>query len=379
MCRSFPNRLRVAPTCWLLACLLTTGVTSTCCAEVRLKDITSFEGADDNVLTGVGLVAGLQGTGGDNATTREFLANFLQNSELRSDPATRALLPRSSQDNTDNISVVVVTATLPAFRNEGRLDVRVSTLDDASSLQSGTLIQTALYGVDGEVYAVASGPVVIGGFGATGDAASVQKNQLTVGQCDAIIVRNTITDVVCDGLVRLHLDDPDFATSVRAADAINAVFPMSAMSLDAAVIQVAVPPAHNGHINEFLAAIENVMIEPDTIARVIINENTGTVVIGENVRISRVAITHGGLSIMTSETPQVSQPLPFSEGETTVVPRTELDVMEERNPLQVIEPTVTVGDLVQALNAMGVSPRDLMSILQALEASGALHAELISI
>ncbi len=362
----------------LLACALSVCLTADCRAEVRLKDITVYEGADDNVLEGLGLVVGLQGTGGDSAMTREMLSNYLQNSDLRSDPATRALLNRTSQNNTDNISAVAVSATLPAFRNEGRIDVRISTLDEGTSLQGGTLLMTPLYGADGEVYAVAGGAVTIGGFGAQGDAASVQKNQLTVGHSSATIQRATPAQVVCNGVVRLHLTSPDFGTSSRVAQAINAVYPQSAMALDAAVIEVAVPESRFGFQNEFLAEIENLTVVPDAIARIVINENTGTVVIGDNVRISRVAITHGGLSIITTESPVVSQPLPFSDGETSVQPRTELDVMEERNPITVIEPTVTVGELAQALNAMGVTPRDLMSILQALQASGALHAEIIT-
>ncbi len=235
--------------------------------------------------------------------------------------------------------------------------------------------------IDGQPYAVATGEIVIGGFGAQGDAASVQKNLLTVGRIPngATIVAPTITEVVCDGRVQYALTPTRTLPHRRyVAAVINGEFPGSAYAVDAAVIAVRIPPTHLANTNEFISVIEHLEVVPDISARIVVNENTGTVVIGDAVRISRVAITHGGLSIITSESPAVSQPLPFSDGETTVVPRTQLDVLEERNPIVVIEPTVTVGDLAQALNAMGATPRDLISILQTLKAAGALHAELIT-
>lgn len=347
---------------------------------VRIKDIADVEGVRINQLTGMGLVTGLNGTGGQTPITREFSADLLQNFGIRLDPTTRLLLRDDTRLKTKNVSVVTVTAELPPFaRNGARIDVWVSAFDDAKSLQGGSLIMTPLYGADGAVHAVAAGPISVGGFTFSGDAASVQQNHPTTGK-----VANGAT-VECEvpfrlgtsGTTKFLLRQSDFMTSQRIADQINAKYPGTAVSLDSGTVEVLIPEQERYDVVRFLSQIGNLPVEPDMRARVVINERTGTVVVGGAVRISRVALTHANLSIVTAEAPVVSQPAPFSDGETVVVPRTRLDVFDGKRPMQVFEDTVTVGDLAAALNALGVTPRDLSSIFQQLHAAGALHAELV--
>ncbi len=370
---------------WLcaLCCLLWQGQGQGAAAagtQVRIKDITSVEGDRVNQLTGMGLVTGLNGTGGRSPVTRQFALNLLQRFGQRFDPTLRANLRNDAKDRTDNLSVVTVTADLPPGRLPGdTIDVVVSSFDDAKSLLGGTLILTPLFGVDGEVYALASGPLSSGGFSFDGDAASVQKNHPTAGRIPngATIELETRSTLGTGGHVRLMLKYPDYETARRIAVAINTEFPACAMQRGDAAIDILVPNEHRFDISGFIGLVGELQVMPDVRAVVVINERTGTVVIGENVKLSRVLITHANLAIMTSETPEVSQPLPFSDGETTVVPRTQVDVIEEDGlPVTVIEEQATVGDLAQALNALGVTPRDLSSIFQMLKESGALHAEL---
>lgn len=348
-------------------------------AEVRIKDITDVEGVRTNQLVGMGLVTGLNGSGGKSPVTRRFAINFIQRFGMRFEPELRARLDIDTTQKTDNLSVVTVTADLPSFAKKGsRLDVLVSTFDDASSLMGGQLIMTPLFGADGEVYAVASGPVSIGGFSFQGSAASVQKNHPTTGRIPggATIEAETCTPIGVGGTVRLLLKSPDFETARRIASAINQEVPDSAAALDAASVVILLPPEYQPHPTEFLGLIGNLRVVPDIPARVVINERTGTVIIGENVKISSVLITHANLTISTTEAPLVSQPAPFSGGETTTVDRTQIDVFEEKAPVSFVPQTATVGDLAQALNALGVAPRDLSSIFQQLKESGALHAEI---
>ena len=350
-----------------------------CQGEVRIKDITSVAGVRSNQLVGMGLVTGLNGTGGKNPETRQFALNMLQRFGLRADPTIRAQLRNDSKLKTDSLSVVVVTANLPAFAKKGSvLDVTVSTFDDASSLQGGQLIMTPLFGVDDEVYAVASGPVSIGGFSFEGQAGSVQKNHPTTGRMagGATVEKETCTPIGEDGFVGLLLREPDYETASRIGQAINIVHPDSARVTDASTVEVAVPVQHQLDVPSFLSLIGQLPVKPDVKAKVVINERTGTVIIGARVKLSPVLITHANLAVITAETPVVSQPAPFSDGETTVVPRTDLQVIEEKNPVSVIDETATVGDLARALNALGVTPRDLSSIFQQLKAAGALHADL---
>lgn len=348
-------------------------------AEVRIKDITSVEGVRVNQIVGMGLVTGLSGTGSKSPVTRQYAVNFMQRFGMRVEPAIRMQLQTDTTQKTNNLSVVTVTANLPAFARRGsRLDVMVSTFDDASSLEGGQLIMTPLFGVDGQVYAVASGPVSTGGFSFGGDAATVQKNFPTTGRIPegATVEEETVTPLGADGTFRFLLRSPDFETARRIANAINAEEPGLATCLDAAAINVVIPPQYRDNPAAFAGMMGNLYVVPDNIARVVINERTGTIIIGENVRVSRVLITHANLAVTTTEAPQVSQPNAFSEGETVVVPRTNMNVNEEDRRLTEVDSNTTVGELAQALNALGVAPRDLSSILQQLKESGALHAEL---
>ncbi len=348
-------------------------------ADVRISDISTISGVRKNQIVGMGLVTGLNGTGGKSPVTRRFALNMLQRFGVRSDPDLRARIEQDTSQKTDNISVVTVTADLGSFAKEGsRIDVIVSAFDDAQSLQGGQLIMTPLFGADGQVYAVASGPVSIGGFSFGGTASKVQKNHPTSGRIPngATIELETNTRLGLEGIVRFLLTSASYETARRTASAINAEFPQSAIAIDATTIDVIVPFALHATVNDFVARIGSLTVIPDVPARVVINERTGTVVVGEHVQLSRVLITHANLVVSTVETPLVSQPAPFSEGETVVVPRTEILVEEDDSPVSIIEPTTTVGELAQALNALGVAPRDLSSIFQLLKESGALHAEL---
>lgn len=348
-------------------------------ADVRIKDITHIHGDRRNQLVGMGLVTGLNGTGGESPITRQFALNLEQRMGLRANPATRARLDFDTSRNTDNLSVVIVTANLPSFANEGaEIDVTVAAYDDASSLQGGVLIRTPLYGADGEVYAVAAGPVSIGGFSFVGKSGSVQQNHPTSGRIvsGATIEKETCTPIGIAGNVRLILKNPDFETARRMVEVINLLATNSARVIDPATVESNIPPEYYGKPSDWIAKIGALKVDPDIPAKVVINERTGTVVIGENVHISRVLITHSNLTVITVESPQVSQPAPFSNGETVVVPRTDIDVIEDGIAVTEVDANVTVGDLAFALNTLGVAPRDLSSIFQQLKESGALHAEL---
>ncbi len=348
--------------------------------EVRIRDLTEVEGVRTNQLVGLGLVTGLNGTGGKSPITRQLATNLIQRFGLRVDPEIRARLRNDTSEKTDNLSVVTVTADLPAFARNGQtIDVLVSTFDDAKNLAGGQLIMTTLKGVDGEIYAVASGAISTGGFAFSGDAAGAQKNHPTTGRIPngATIERETCTPIGQNGVVRMLLRQSDFETARRIAIAINIEHPTAARAIDSTTIEINVPPLDVSDVPAFIGRVGNLKVIPDRPARVVINERTGTVIIGENVRLARVLITHANLSIITAESPEVSQPNPFSQGETTVVPRTQVNILEEKAFVNQIDRQSTVGDLAQALNALGVTPRDLSSIFQQLKESGALHAELL--
>ncbi|MGE0377908.1 MAG: flagellar basal body P-ring protein FlgI, partial [Planctomycetaceae bacterium] len=339
----------------------------------------TVSGVRENQLTGVGLVTGLNGTGGKNPETRQMALNLLQRFGLRADPLVRAQLRNDTRFKTENMAVVMVTADLPAFARKGsRLDVTVSTMDDASNLQGGILVMTPLVAVDGEVYATAAGALSTGGFSASGQAASVQKNHPTVGRIanGATVERETCTPIGLDGHIQLLLQDPDYETASRIGHAISIAYGVVARVVDAGTVDVLIPPEFQADVPNYLSLLGQLTVRPDAKARVIINERTGTVVIGENVRLSASLVAHANLTIVTAESPEVSQPAPFSEGETTEVPRTDIQVNEEKRQLSLLDRTATVGDLAAALNALGVTPRDLSSIFQHLKDSGALHAEL---
>jgi flagellar P-ring protein FlgI len=345
---------------------------------VRIKDITEVAGEHTNKLTGFGLVSGLNGTGGSGPITKQIALQMLQKLGVRADPRLVANIQRS-QEKTDNISIVTVTAELPPHsKPQQRIDVLVSALDDATSLQGGTLIQTLLTGVDGTVYAIADGAISVDGGSFGGLASTVTKNHPTTGRIPggAIIEVEVPTTIFREQGFAFLLRDSDYETATRVADEINSVAFGSAIVLDPTTIAVQLPADALAQPYGFVAMCQNLEVEPDVVARVVINERTGTVVVGENVRLSSVAITHGNIIVSTVETPQVSQPLPFSDGETVVVPNTTVDVAEQDAVLNLIDQTATVGDIATSLNALGVTPRDLSAIFQMLKESGALHAEL---
>lgn len=345
---------------------------------VRIKDISQLAGEHPNTLTGLGLVTGLAGTGGSGQITKQLAMTVLQQLGQRSDPTLREQIQRSLE-KTNNISAVLVRATLPPHAKKGqRIDVVVSTFDDAKSLQGGELLETFLTGPDGETYVLATGPISINGGNFGGQAATVTKNHATTGRvAGGGVVEVEVPSTVFDqGQFTLLLNHPEFETACRIEKSINTKFPESAFVRDPATVQVRVPSYAMNDPFRFIAGCQELRIVPDTTAKVTINERTGTIIINENVRLSAVAITHGNLIVSTVESPQVSQPAPFSEGETTTVPQTDVNVVEEKTAISVLDQSMTVKDLAASLNALGVTPRDLSSIFQMLKESGALHAEI---
>ena len=340
----------------------------------RIKDIASIKGVRSNQLIGYGLVIGLDGSGdGSKALfTRQSIVTMLENMGMTID---------AKAIRVENVAAVMVTAEMPPYVSVGnRIDVLVSSLGDASNLQGGTLLLTPLKAVNGIVYAVAQGPVSTGGFQASGAGAGVQKNFPTVGRVPqgAMIEREIKTDFIADGQFSLNLTVPDFTTASRVSQTINDAFGMPiAFTQNPGTIKIRIPESHKQHIVQLITHMESLSVTPDNKAKVVINERTGTVVMGENVRISTIAIAHGNLSIQIKESADVSQPLPFSRaGRTVVTPDTSVQVEEENSRLHIIKAGVSLGEVVRALNALGITPRDLISILQAIEAAGALSAKL---
>lgn len=344
----------------------------------RIKDIADFEGIRDNQLVGYGLIVGLNGSGDslqNSPFTRQSLAAMLERMGINT---------RDNIDdlNTANVAAVMVTANLPPFSRTGsRIDVTVNSMGNASSLQGGMLLVTPLRGADGEVYAVAQGPVAIGGFTAQGEATEVTQNTPTTGRVanGGIIEREIPFELASLDQFNVSLRNADLTTSQRMADAINRHMgsPL-ARALDPATISVRVPPLYRGNLVGLMTEIEQLRVQTDQIAKVVIEESTGIIVIGKDVRVDTVAIAQGNLTVRVTETPQVSQPLPFAPGgETTVVPRTEVDVeTDDQRRLTTVPGTVSLEELVNGLNSLGVGPRDMISILQAIKAAGALQAEL---
>jgi flagellar P-ring protein precursor FlgI len=345
-------------------------------AEARVKDIARVLGIRDNSLYGYGLVVGLQGTG-DKSTSSPFtpqtIANMLQRLGIA--------VPVERLEG-KNVAAVIVTAKLPPFAKPGStLDVTVSSLGDASTLQGGTLLLTPLQGPDARVYALAQGPLSVGGSaaaGASGD--TVQKNHPTVGRIpNGGVVEREIASALDTGSVTLMLQRPDATTAVRLAEAVNGAGEGAvARAIDPSTVTVSVPASYQTRLMEFIARIEILTLSVDVPARVVINERTGTIIMGSQLRISTVAIAHGNLTIQVKEQPQVSQPGAFAPrgAQTVVVPRSNVTVKEEKSRLLVVNEGVSIGDVVQGLNALGVTPRDLISIMQAIRAAGALMAEL---
>lgn len=338
----------------------------------RLKDIATFDGVRGNQLTGYGVVVGLNKTGDGNsmrATTNSIL-NVLSSMGVKVE---------QRDIKSGNVAAVMVTADLPAFSRQGqRIDVTVSSLGDAKSLQGGTLILCPLKAPDNQVYAVAQGPVSIGGFTA-GDEGGVTKNHPTAGRipAGALVEREIPLNPNNWQEITVALDMQDFSTAVRAANEINRELGgIPARAVDSRTIKIAVPDAYSGKVPELFARIENVDITTEMIAKVIVNERTGTVVMGANVRVHPVAIAHGNIHVKISKTPVISQPGPMSGGQTVVTEATNVVVTEDRGQMFVLPDQITIGDLVTALNAVGVTPRDLVAILQSIKTAGALQAQL---
>ncbi|MGV8996840.1 MAG: flagellar basal body P-ring protein FlgI [Parvibaculaceae bacterium] len=345
-------------------------------AASRIKDIVDVEGVRDNLLVGYGLVVGLNGTGDTlrNAPfTQQSLISMLERLGVNT---------RGTQLKTDNVAAVMVTASLPAFSTQGtKIDITVSALGDAKNLQGGVLLVTPLMGADGQVYAVAQGSVATGGFAAQGEGASVVRGVPTNGRiANGAIVEREIDFKLADlQTLRLSLRNPDLTTSVRVADAINSYLGNNTARADnPTTVQIIVPASYRGNVVGLLTDIEQLRVEPDLPARVVIDEGSGIIVMGQDVRVSKVAIAQGNLTISVTETPQVSQPAPFSQnGQTVVVPRTSVQVDEEKGrKLALVDGSISLKELVDGLNALGVNPRDMISILQAIKAAGALQAEI---
>ena len=337
----------------------------------RLKDVVDIEGVRDNPLTGFGLVVGLNGTGDGGTTfTKQSLKMMLERMGVSARQGVEA----------KNVASVMVTATLPPFARQGsRLDVTLSSLGSAKSLQGGTLILTPLKGADGRIYAVGQGPVSIGGFAAEGGGQSVQKNHPTVARISggAIVEREVGYELNDEESLQLALRNPDFTTANRIVRSINDLFgDVLASARDSGTVTLKLPDSYKGRVVSFVSRLENIQVEPDQTAKIVVNERTGTIVMGQNVRVSTVALAHGGLSLRIKESPRVTQPAPLGGGDTVVTPDTDIQADEKDARLLEMEEGVTLGDLVRGLNSVGVTPRDLIAILQAVKASGALQAEL---
>jgi len=352
-----------------LGLLLATGAG----AQVRIKDIAGVQGARGNQLVGYGLVVGLEGSGDSNSTlfTAQSVANALQRFNITVPPGIIKV---------KNVAAVLVTADLPAFvRNGTRIDATVSSIGDARSLQGGTLIQTPLLGADSQVYAVAQGPLSIGGFNFSAGGAQAQKNHVNVGRIPggAIVEREVPTSISDGETIQITLREPDFTTASRIAEAINASqLQAIARPLDPYAVQVAVPPDSRGDVVGLIARLETLTVTPDAVARIVVNERTGTVVIGGDVRISPCAIAHGSLQVKVDNTPVVALPAPLTPGKPVVVPQKDVAVRESRGKLAAIGRNTTVDQLVKALNTLGVTPRDLISILQAMRSGGHIAAQI---
>jgi flagellar P-ring protein FlgI len=407
-----PRSLLYRIACSLLAAFVWLACASPAAAMSRIKDIVDFEGIRDNLLVGYGLVVGLNGTGdslNQAIFTRESLIGMLERLGVNA---------RDSALRTNNVAAVMVTATLPPFARQGsRIDVTVSTLGDAKSLLGGTLLVTPLLGADGEVYAVAQGTIATGGISAKGQGSTVTKGVPTAGRVasGAIVEREIGFELDKMKSVSLMLRNPDLTTALRIAEVINAHLQMGvARAIDPSTVTLTVPPKFHGDVVALLTDIEQLEVEPDEVARVVIDEANGIIVMGDAVRISTVAVAQGNLTVRITETPQVSQPNPFSAAGTTspaisgvtgrngetrsepqtpgrggvqfspsggaqtvVVPRTNIQIDEQKDRRMAVLPAgVSLRELVDGLNALGVGPRDMINILQAIKAAGALQAEI---
>jgi flagellar P-ring protein precursor FlgI len=339
-----------------------------------VRDMALIAGARDNQLIGYGLVVGLAGDGDkDPVYTQQTLANLLERYGVN--------VPASTLSS-KNIGVVMVTADIPAFIKSGaRLDVQVASMGDAKSLQGGVLLQTPMLGADGKVYALAQGPLAVGGFtvGGSGGGAGVTKNHPTVGTIinGALVEREIPATVVHDNSIELLLREPSFTSASRMAEAINLMFANSAQAIDSTTVKVHLPEGLEDRPVDFIARLETVEVTPDTPARIIINERTGTIVATSTIRISNCAVSQGNITLTVATTMDVSQPNALSRGTTVVTPRTDLKVTENKSHIVSLPDLPTVEKVASTLNALGVTPRDMMAIFQAMKQAGALQAELI--
>ena len=341
----------------------------------RIKDIADIEGVRSNQLIGYGLVVGLNGTGDSKSTefTLQSLSNMMERMGMRID---------RNKIKVDNVAAVMVTSTLPPFAKVGTtIDVLVSSIGDADSIVGGTLLMTPLNAPDGNVYAVAQGALAVGALSFGGKAAKVQKNHPTVGRIPggALIEKEVMFELPKGDTLHYRLRDPDFTTVSRIAAAVNRYFGQTiAHPVDSASIDIDIANNYTGALIEFIAQVEHIEVVPDMAARIIVNERTGTIVMGDNVRLSTVAVSHGNLNLIVSESASVSQPGPFARrGNTVKVAQTDVAAKEDKGNLIVLPMGVSIGDVARALNAIGATPRDLIAIFQAIKAAGALHAELV--
>jgi flagellar P-ring protein precursor FlgI len=360
----------------LAAVALSLGLAAPASALSRIKDIADFEGVRDNMLVGYGLVAGLNGSG-DSLRNAPFTQQSIQTMLERMGVNTRG-----ETMQTKNTAAVMVTANLPAFSAQGsHMDVSVSALGDAKSLQGGTLLVTTLFGADGNIYALAQGPVSVGGFTAQGQGTTVTRGVPTAGRIanGAIIEREVGFTLAGETTLRLSLHNPDLTTATRISEAINRYLGGAIANVtDPATVRISVPANYSNGVVGLLTDVEQLKVNPDEPAKVVIDEDSGVIVMGADVRVSTVAIAQGNLTIRVTETPEVSQPNPFSKtGTTEVVPRTQIQVDDGHgNKMAVLSEGVSLQKLVDGLNALGVGPRDIISILQAIKAAGALQADI---
>jgi flagellar P-ring protein precursor FlgI len=359
----------------LLAVLLTAFAAPNAGAASRIKDLANIEGVRQNQLIGYGLVVGLNGTGdtlNNIPFTKQSLTAMLERLGVNI---------RGQTIRTGNVAAVMVTANLPAFGTQGtRIDVTVSALGDSKSLQGGVLLVTPLLGADGNVYAVGQGSVAIGGFQAEGEAAKIVRGVPTVGRIanGALIEREIEFNLNRQNQLRMALRNPDFTTAKRIAAAINDFMGTpTAEPLDPGTLGITVPEQYRGNVISLLTEIEQLQVEPDQSAKIVIDERSGIIVMGRDVRVSMVAVAQGNLTVTITETPQVSQPAPFSRGGSTrVVPRTTIGVQEDGKKLALVKDGVSLQQLVDGLNSLGIGPRDLIAILQAIKAAGAIQADI---
>jgi flagellar P-ring protein precursor FlgI len=359
--------------CFVVSAAFICVFVATTSASSRVKDLAMVAGARDNQLVGYGLITGIAGDGDKNPVyTLQTVANFLQKFGMNVPPATLS---------SKNVAAVVVTADISAFKKNGsRLDVTVSSIGDAKTLQGGILLQTPLVGPDGEIYALAQGAISLGGISAGNEGASVLKNHPTVAQIvgGALVEREIPAEIVRNNTLELLLREPDFTSSARLATAINKVFTNSSESVDSTTVRVKIPDGLQSSVVDFVARVEAIELDPDMPARIIINERTGTIVATARIRIAACAVSHGNITISIANTLDVSQPAPFSQtGTTAVTPRTDTKVEEQKASFVTIPELPTIEKVAANLNSLGVTPRDMMAIFQAMKQAGALHAELI--